>query len=69
LVTEDKDFGELVYRQGSVHVGVMLVRLHGLSSATKAHMVSATFMQHETEMPHSFTVISPGMVRIRHALM
>jgi len=66
LVTEDKDFGDLVYRQGLIHLGVVLVRLHGLMSATKARIVSATFAQHETEMPHSFTVISPGIVRIRH---
>jgi predicted nuclease of predicted toxin-antitoxin system len=25
LVTEDKDFGELVYRQGLVHLGVILI--------------------------------------------
>ena len=68
LVTEDKDFGELVYRQGLVHLGVVLVRLHGLSSATKSRIVSAIFVQHEMEMANSFTVISPGMVRIRHDL-
>jgi len=68
LVTEDKDFGELVYRQGLVHLGVVLVRLHGLSSASKARIVSATFIEHESEMTNSFTVISPGMVRIRHEL-
>ena len=26
LVTEDKDFGELVYRRGLAHAGVVLVR-------------------------------------------
>ncbi len=65
LVTEDKDFGELVHRQGLVSLGVILVRLHGLSSATKAGIVSDTLMQHRDEMSPSFTVISPGMIRIR----
>ncbi len=68
LVTEDKDFGELVYRQRLVHLGVVLLRLHGLSSSTKAHIVSATFAEHDRQMPDSFTVISPGIVRIRHEL-
>ena len=27
LVTADKDFGELVFRQGRVHSGVILLRL------------------------------------------
>jgi predicted nuclease of predicted toxin-antitoxin system len=31
LVTIDKDFGELVYRQGKVTTGVLLLRLAGLS--------------------------------------
>ena len=32
LVTEDKDFGELVFRLGRIHKGVVLLRLNGLSS-------------------------------------
>src|SRR4051812_31752904 len=35
LLTEDKDFGELVYRLGRVHAGVVLVRLAGLASRRK----------------------------------
>jgi len=30
LITGDKDFGELVFRQGLVHLGVVLIRLAGL---------------------------------------
>jgi predicted nuclease of predicted toxin-antitoxin system len=65
LVTEDKDFGELVYRQGLIHLGVVLVRLAGLTAATKAYMVAQAITLHGTEMPGSFSVISPGTVRIR----
>ena len=39
LVTQDKDFGDMVFRQGLVHQGVILIRLAGLSSETKASMV------------------------------
>ena len=31
LITADKDFGELVYRLGRIHAGVVLIRLAGLS--------------------------------------
>ena len=30
LLTADKDFGELVYRQGQASTGVVLIRLSGL---------------------------------------
>ena len=66
LLTEDKDFGELVFRQRLVHTGVALIRLAGLSSQTKATVVSAVFRNHATELSDAFSVISPGMVRIRH---
>jgi predicted nuclease of predicted toxin-antitoxin system len=65
LVTEDKDFGELVFRQRRIHLGVILVRLHGLSSSAKAHLVSDALAQHGAEMSDAFSVISPGSVRIR----
>ncbi len=65
LVTEDKDFGELVYRQRLVHRGVILLRLMGFASLTKAATVSKVLEEHGAEMPNAFTVISPGVLRIR----
>jgi predicted nuclease of predicted toxin-antitoxin system len=65
LITEDKDFGELVHRQGLVHLGVILIRLAGLSPQTKARLVSKVLAERAAEMPDAFSVISPGMVRTR----
>jgi len=65
LVTLDKDFGELVYRQGLVHAGVILLRLAGLQPDTKSSLVTEVIKQHGPEMLHAFSVISPGTVRIR----
>jgi predicted nuclease of predicted toxin-antitoxin system len=65
LRTGDKDFGELVFRQRLVHGGIVLVRLSGLSPATKAATVSDAFARCGAQMPGSFSVISPGMVRVR----
>ena len=39
LLTSDKDFGELVFRLHRMALGVILVRLSGLSSDQKAHML------------------------------
>ena len=40
LITADKDFGELVYRQHRIHAGVILLRLSGLPPPTKANLVT-----------------------------
>lgn len=43
VVTNDKDFGELVFRQGRAHHGVVLLRLHGLDADKKAESRHARF--------------------------
>lgn len=65
LLTGDKDFGELVYRQNRVRAGVVLLRLSGLSADRKAEIAAAVLRQRATEMDGKFSVISPGRVRIR----
>jgi predicted nuclease of predicted toxin-antitoxin system len=65
LLTADKDFGELVYRQSQITSGVILIRLAGLTPGTKASVVSAAISQHAHELPGAFTVIAPGAIRIR----
>ena len=65
LVTVDKDFGELVFRLGTVSEGVLLVRLAGVPSSQKAELVAEAVRDHGDEMSRSFTVLSPGLVRIR----
>jgi predicted nuclease of predicted toxin-antitoxin system len=65
LITEDKDFGELAFRQSLIHQGVILVRLAGLPGTTKAATLIHLLEAHQLELPESFTVVSPGLVRIR----
>ena len=56
LVTADKDFGELV----------LLIRLAGLSKESKADLVADALRGHSDELPGAFSVLSPGMIRIRN---
>jgi len=65
LLTADKDFGKLVFRQRRLAPGVVLIRLAGLSPMSKAEIVASAVHQHATELPHAFAVIAPGAVRIR----
>jgi predicted nuclease of predicted toxin-antitoxin system len=65
LLTADKDFGELVFRQRRLDRGVVLLRLAGLSGEAKARKVAAAVATHDDEMGSAFSVVSPGLVRIR----
>ena len=65
LLTTDKDYGELIFRQNRISAGVLLLRLAGLSQIEKARIVSSIIRDHSNELSQSFTVASPGRVRIR----
>jgi predicted nuclease of predicted toxin-antitoxin system len=69
LLTADKDFGEMVYRQSRLANGVILVRLAGLSSIQKAQIVASAIADHIQEMSKAFTVIEPGRVRVRRSFL
>ncbi len=65
LITSDKDFGDLVFRQRKVHAGVVLIRLDGCNLAAKAQEVSEAVRNHASELPGAFAVLTPGQMRIR----
>lgn len=65
LLTADKDFGELVFRVHRIHAGVILLRLAGLSADSKCEHVATALSARSAEMIGAFTVITPGLVRIR----
>lgn len=65
LLTEDKDFGELVYRLKLPHHGVFLMRLIGLTTEEKAEAALKTVQLYLQELPNNFTVLKDGKVRIR----
>jgi predicted nuclease of predicted toxin-antitoxin system len=67
LVTADKDFGELVFRQRRLHAGIVLVRLAGLAPALKALVVVAAIGAHRAELEGAFCVVTDRAVRIRRS--
>lgn len=69
LLTADTDFGELVFRQGRLALGVILIRLAGLSQITKSELVASAVNDHASELPQGFAVITPGVIRIRRQIM
>jgi predicted nuclease of predicted toxin-antitoxin system len=65
LLTEDKDFGELVHANGAQHSGIVLIRLDGLRAHEKTARVVMAINAHEAELPGAFTVIDRHKIRIR----
>ena len=65
LLTADKDFGELVFRQRLVHAGVLLIRLAGIEPDIKATLVAAIFDRHGEELSAGFAVLSEHSLRLR----
>jgi len=65
LLTADKDFAELVFRQRRLTSGIVLIRLAGLSLVLKAEIVSSTIKKHSADLTQAFAVITPSAIRIR----
>lgn len=65
LLTEDKDFGELVFLRREYALGVILVR--GFSPALRASAVDAISRLcalHSAGLDSKFVVVQPGHIRI-----
>jgi predicted nuclease of predicted toxin-antitoxin system len=65
LITNDKDFGELVFRSGQAHHGVVLLRLHDESPSNRVRVIKAVLDQYADRLLGRFTVATEGGVRIR----
>ena len=66
LLTNDKDFGEHVFRNLSQTAGVVLLRLAKRSPQDEVETVAQVIQKHGTALLNAFTVIKPqGNVRIR----
>jgi predicted nuclease of predicted toxin-antitoxin system len=65
IVTNDKDFGELIFRSGKAHHGVLLLRLHDESSTNRVSVVKSVIEQYIDRLVGCFTVATEVGVRIR----
>jgi predicted nuclease of predicted toxin-antitoxin system len=65
LLTQDKDFGEMVFRLQKVHLGIILIRLGTNTSAEKARLVNYALLEYGEKLINAFTVIQINTIRIR----
>jgi predicted nuclease of predicted toxin-antitoxin system len=63
LLTEDKDFGWLVFASHSVSSGVILIRFPGNIRKTLGQSVLDLVQQNHDKLRNAFVVVQPGQVR------
>jgi len=64
IVTNDKDFGEMVFKNNLPHKGIVLLRLSNERSNHKIEVLERLFSEKISELPGSFTVVSEKTIRI-----
>lgn len=65
LLTEDKDFGELVIRLRKPNFGVILLRFSGLEIAPKIELTVSTVIENFEKLVDHFSVLDERRLRIR----
>ena len=66
LITADKDFGEIVFRDRRVgDAAILLIRLAGLPPSQKAQLVLAEITANALQLLGNFTVLTTGGSRTR----
>jgi predicted nuclease of predicted toxin-antitoxin system len=64
LLTEDNDFGWLVFVSQSEMAGVVLIRFPGNARRTLAETVTKLVQEHGDELADAFVVVQPGYIRL-----
>ncbi|HEX5315179.1 MAG TPA: DUF5615 family PIN-like protein [Candidatus Kapabacteria bacterium] len=65
LITQDKDFGELVFLQHQRTAGVLLLRIHELSYQERSRRVCSTIQAEGERLLGQFSVLTPAGLRSR----
>lgn len=63
VITNDKDFGEKVYRDRKPHRGIILLRLVDERATNKIDVLRRLLASHSPELPDRFVVVSETQVR------
>jgi len=63
LITNDKDFGEQVYRERKLHHGIILLRLDDERAASKIEVLRRLLKSHSDRLSNQFVVATEKSVR------
>jgi predicted nuclease of predicted toxin-antitoxin system len=65
IVTEDLDFGELVYRKHLNSHGVILLRMGNSPVSVRLSRLQKAWATIERNLPHKFVVVTKNKLRVR----
>ena len=63
LITNDKDFGEKIYRERFFHRGVILLRLDNELASAKIETLRRLLRNYAEKLPEQFVVVTETKVR------
>ena len=67
LITNDKDFGEKVYRERHSHRGVILLRLQDERATSKMQALQHLLARYSAQLTDTFVVVTETKVRFGRA--
>lgn len=65
LITNDTDFGEMVFRQGKIMSGVVLMRFTSETVGKKIEVIEHLFRHHLGKLANHFTIVNERQIKIR----
>ena len=65
IISMDKDFGELIYKNKVEHQGILLLRLEDAVAEEKLAVIQNIFPEHLLSITNKFAVYQNGKLRIR----
>lgn len=64
LITSDKDFGEMVFRNQKVHSGIILIRCQPNNFKKRIEVLEKSLQNHQDKLANNFVVVTNNNVRI-----
>lgn len=64
LITNDKDFGEMIFRERRTHHGIIFLRLDDERAANKIQILEKLLENYAEKLPGQFVTVTETKVRI-----
>lgn len=64
IITNDKDFGEMIFKEKLNHNGIILLRLNNERAGNKIEVLKKLFSRSSLELSGNFTVVTENTIRI-----
>lgn len=64
LITNDKDFGELVFKYQQPHCGIIFLRINYIDFDKILHFLTNILKHHQDDLQDNFVVASDNSIRI-----